>query len=42
MATTSKEHEMIRKMVRERCRGKIEELAAEADKTKEPIKFSGS
>jgi alkylation response protein AidB-like acyl-CoA dehydrogenase len=34
MATFSKTHEMIRKMVRELCRDKIAELAAEADKTK--------
>ena len=34
MATFTKTHEMIRKMVRELCRDKIAELAAEADKTK--------
>jgi alkylation response protein AidB-like acyl-CoA dehydrogenase len=34
MATFSKAHEMIRKMVRELCRDKISELASEADKTK--------
>ncbi len=35
MATFSKTHEMIQKMLRELCRDKIAELAAEADKTKE-------
>ncbi len=34
MATSSKTHKMIRKMVRELCRDKIAELAKEADKTK--------